>query len=255
MNEDRYRSMLGDFLEDSLRGSQRREVEAHVKTCESCRAMVEDQTEIRKAAASLDRLSPPQVVWERVRNSIRSQSVETGSRGTSFLSFSSSSGGAEPFSIGSRRWALAATLLVLLGALVLAYGLGFLPGQAPPEGSPEWVSAELQLAEGHYQNAIRGLEKIVEEGQSTLDPEVTAVLRQNLTLIEGAIVESRAAAREEPANPAAGESLLAALRQKLSLLQNTILLINEIRKGQGEAAVNILNEMRDSETANDDNPS
>ena len=143
----------------------------------------------------------------------------------------------------------------MLGALALTYGLGFLPGQAPPEGSPEWVSAELRLAEGHYQNAIRGLETIVEEGQSTLDPEVTAVLTQNLTLIDDAIVESRAAAREEPANLAAGDSLLAALRQKLNLLQNTILLINEIRKGQGEAAVNILNEIRDSETANDNNPS
>ena len=253
MKEDRYRSLLGDFVEDSLRGPERREVEAHVKTCESCRATVEDLAEIRKeAAASLGRLSPPQAVWERVQDSIRSQSVERGSRGTSL---SSLSGGAQPFSIASHRWALAATLLVSLGALGLTYWLGFLPGQAPPEGSPEWVSAELQLAEGHYQNAIRGLETIVAEGQSTLDPEVTAVLGQNLALIEDAIVESRAAARGEPANLAAGQSLLAALWQKLSLLQNTISLINEIRKGQGEAAVNILNEMRDSETANDNNPS
>jgi hypothetical protein len=245
--------MLDDFVEDSLRGPERREIEAHVKTCESCRATVEDLAEIRKAAASLGRLSPPQVVWERVRDSIRSQSVETGSRGSAIFSFLSRSD--QPFSIASHRWALAATLLVSLGALGLTYWLGFLPGQAPPEGSPEWVSAELQLAEGHYQNAIRGLETIVAEGQSTLDPEVTAVLGQNLALIEDAIVESRAAARGEPANLAAGQSLLAALRQKLSLLQNTILLINEIRKGQGEAAVNILNEMRDSETANDNNPS
>ena len=249
MNEDRYRSMLDDFVEDSLSGTERREVEAHVKTCESCRATVEDLAEIRKAAASLGRLSPPQAVWERVQDSIRSQSAERGSRGTSL------SGGAQSFSSGSRRWALAATLLISLGALALTYWLGFLPGQAPTVGSPEWVSAELQLAEGHYQNAIRGLETIVAEGQSTLDPEVTVVLGQNLTLIEDAIVESRAAARGEPANLAAGQSLLAALRQKLSLLQNTILLINEIRKGQGEAAVNILNEMRDSETANDNNPS
>ena len=252
MKEDRYRSLLGDFVEDSLHGPERREVEAHVKTCESCRATVEDLAEIRKAAASLDRLSPPQAVWERVQDSIRSQSVERGSRGTSL---SSLSGGAQPFSIASHRWALAATLLVSLGALGLTYWLGFLPGQAPPEGSPEWVSAELQLAEGHHQNAIRGLETIVAEGPSTLDPEVTAVLGQNLALIEDAIVESRAAARGEPANLAAGQSLLAALWQKLSLLQNTISLINEIRKGQGEAAVNILNEMRDSETANDNNPS
>ena len=118
MNEDRYRSMLGDFVEDSLRGPERREVEDHVKTCESCRATVEDLAEIRKAAASLGRLSPPQAVWERVQDSIRSQSVETGSRGSAIFSFLSRSD--QPFSIASHRWALAATLLVLLGALVLA---------------------------------------------------------------------------------------------------------------------------------------
>ena len=55
--------------------------------------------------------------------------------------------------------------------------LGFFPGE-PPEGSAEWVAAELRAAEGHYENAIKGLEQIVEKDQSTLDPELMAVLRE-----------------------------------------------------------------------------
>jgi hypothetical protein len=241
--------MLDDLLDGSLREPERREVEAHVKACEHCRAALADLTAIRDAAVSLGRLDPPSGVWERVRDSIRSQSGETGSREPSRVSED-----AGLLSVSPRQWALAATLLIALGGLVLVYTLGLVPDRAPSEGSPEWVSAELQLAEDHYRNAIRGLETIVEEGEGSLDPEIAAVLRQNLTVIEDAIVESRAAALAEPANQAAGESLLAALRQKVSLLQNTVLLINEIRKGEGEGAVNILNEMRNSETANE-NPS
>ena len=81
-----------------------------------------------------------------------------------------------------------------------------------------------------------------------------AVLRQNLTLIEDAIGESRAAAHQQPESLVAGESLLSALRRKLSLLQNTVLLINEVRKGQGESALDLIDEMRDSENPNT-NPS
>ena len=46
----------------------------------------------------------------------------------------------------------------------------------------------------------------------------------------------------------AGDSLLTALRRKLSLLQNTVLLINEVRKGQGENALDLIDEMRDSDS-------
>jgi hypothetical protein len=247
VTEDRYRLLLDDWLDGSLHEPEHREVEAHVKSCEHCRAAVADLTAIRDAASSLERLDPPPRVWERVRDSVRGPSAETAFRKPSRVSEDASL-----LSVSPGQWAIAATVLASLGALVLAYTLGLLPRPAPSEGSPEWISAELQLAEDHYQNAIRGLETIVAEGQTSLDPQVAAVLRQNLTVIEDAIVESRAAARDEPANPAAGESLLAALRQKVSLLQNTVLLINEIRKGEGEGAVNILNDMRDS--ANENNP-
>ena len=245
MNEDRYRDSLGDFLDGFLEGTEHREIEAHLKSCEACRAELGDLAEIKRAAASLDRLSPRPVVWERIRTSISSQSTRD-SQATEL------DAGQRPSSIWQHRWALAATLIVLLGGLILTYVLAPVLDRTPAEGSPQWVSNELQLADTHYQNAIWALERIVDEGQTALDPEVVAVLRQNLTLIEDAIVESRAAAREEPTNPAGGESLLAALRQKVRLLQNTVLLINEIRKQQGEAVRNIPNDRRDSQTANED---
>lgn len=239
MTEDRFQAKLGDYLDGSLGDPERREVEAHVESCESCGVMVRDLTAIKKAAASLDRLPPPESLWTRIEDSLPERAIPSSSALHS----------------ATHVWALAATLLILLVGLFVMYGLQLLSDPTPPEGSPEWVSAELHLAEEHYQNAIRGLEAIVEGDQSTLDPEVMAVLRRNLTLIEDAIGESRTAARQEPANAAAGESLLAALRRKVSLLQNTVLLINEVRKGRGENALGVIDKMRESENPNGSNPS
>ena len=66
------------------------------------------------------------------------------------------------------------------------------------------------------------------------------VLKANLTVIDGAITESRAALQTEPDNPMAQESLFDALRSKLELLQDVVSLINEMRKGNPEGAARIV---------------
>ena len=91
-----------------------------------------------------------------------------------------------------------------------------------------------------YTNAIAGLESITKSEQSALDMETADVLKANLTVIDGAITESRAALQTEPDNPMAQESLFDALRSKLELLQDVVSLINEMRKGNPEGAARIV---------------
>jgi hypothetical protein len=237
VNEDRYQAKLGDYVDGSMSDSEQQSLEAHLETCQSCRAMAADLLEIKSAAGSLERVTPPGDAWKRIADSMR---AETGAPQTSPWQNRLAK------SAWSHRWALAATAIILIGSAAIMNQLDFFSSE-PPEGSVEWVAAELRAADEHYQNAIHALEKIVEKDQSTLDPEVMAVLRENLTVIEDAIGESRTATRQQPENMVAGDSLLTALRRKLSLLQNTVLLINEVRKGQGENALDLIDEMRDSE--------
>jgi uncharacterized protein YkwD len=102
------------------------------------------------------------------------------------------------------------------------------------------VAAEFDLAEMQFTNAIAGLESIAKNEQSALDMETADVLQANLTVIDGAITESRAALQTEPNNQAAQESLFEALRSKLELLQDVVALINEMRKGNPEGAARIV---------------
>jgi hypothetical protein len=98
------------------------------------------------------------------------------------------------------------------------------------------IEAELRQAARHYENAILGLEKLAKDQQG-VDPQLAATLQKNLQLIDQAIGESRAAVAREPASEPAQQSLFEAFRTKIVFLQDTIALVNEMRKGnQAEAA-------------------
>jgi hypothetical protein len=107
------------------------------------------------------------------------------------------------------------------------------------------VAEELRLAEQHYENAIGGLEKLANDRQ-VLDPQVAAALQKNLQVIDLAIGESRAALRAEPASEPAQQSLFEAFRAKIALLQDTIALINEMRKGNQAEAARIAEGLKES---------
>ena len=117
---------------------------------------------------------------------------------------------------------------------------GRLASSAPDQPEPTTVNAQFDLAEAQYTTAIAGLESIAKSEQAALDMETADVLQANLTVIDGAITESRAALQTEPDNPAARESLFDALRSKLELLQDVVALINEMRKGNPEGAARIV---------------
>ncbi len=57
----------------------------------------------------------------------------------------------------------------------------------------ESVTAEFEAAEKHYQKAIDDLQTIANKDTGELDPQVASVLQKNLTVIDQAITESRAA--------------------------------------------------------------
>jgi hypothetical protein len=114
------------------------------------------------------------------------------------------------------------------------------PRTADTQSEPVSILAEYQLAERDLSNTIEGLERIAADDPAALDMETADVLKANLTVLDGAIGESREALKKEPENDVAQESLFEALRNKVALLQDTIALINEMRKGNQEGAARIV---------------
>jgi hypothetical protein len=230
-----YEAQIGDYVDGALSEAERASLESHLETCTSCRAMASDFIVIRAASQSLDSQVPPPHVWRKLSAAIEAEPKP-------LLGF----GGRGGLETAWRAFAPAAAMAVLVVALSwTAAKLVSVPGERLARVTPAIASepvsilAQYQLAEEDLANTIEGLERIATD-RTALDMETADVLKANLTVLDGAIGESREALKKEPENDVAQQSLFEALRSKVALLQDTIALINEMRKGNQEGAARIV---------------
>jgi hypothetical protein len=237
MKCNEYQTPLGDYVDGTLPAADVSTLEAHLAACAKCRATVADFAAIRSMARSLEPHVPAPHVWQKLSSST------SGRRGRwSFLSV--------PL-VGWQPAAAAAMAMALTAGL---WWIGDRPSTidsattafAVAESEPSYVVvvdvAEL-AAEAHYTTAIARLEQVTTAERDTLDPETADVLAVGLTIIDDAIVESRAALETEPGSGVAQESLFQALRSKVALLQDMLALINEMRRGNQNGAARIISEL------------
>lgn len=234
MNMHPIDDVLNGYADGSLDAVDRATVEAHLASCAVCRQTVDDLREILGAASALEFRDPPVRSWTRIERAIaldRSAGAPLRATTTGLL------------------W-LAAAAAIVLATLV---GLRFAPARSvapapqraasraglPADDAAEAIE-ELRQAQTHYENAIRGLEQIADAEQTSLDPQTIAALRKNFAVIDQAINESRAAVRSQPASEPAQQSLIENFKTKIALLQDTVALINEMRKGNEAGAARIV---------------
>jgi anti-sigma factor RsiW len=244
---DAYREALAERVDGTLDPSRAAAVERHVQTCAACAAFAADLGRIREAARGLATLEPPPFIRERVRADVAAAEARH-----------------RRVSLGYRRLAVAASILLVVGFTAFQFRASWSdPSMAVPparntasttapaspartDGGSELVQSieeELRLAEEHYERAIAGLEQAAATDQQALDPLIAATLQKNLGVIDQAIDESRAALRSQPASQPARESLFEAFKNKVALLQDTVALINEMRKGDDAGTARMVSEL------------
>jgi anti-sigma factor RsiW len=224
---------LAECVDGTLSPADERAADRHLEGCPACRALVADLRTVRAAAFTLDRRQPPADLLNRIQSRLTSEPAPRGR----LLAWPNTRG----------AWSV---WLAAAAALVLATLIGVMPlsrsavDTTETEPAPaldgtalvDSVEADLQAAEAHYDRAIQGLEQIARTDSGELDPQVAAVLQKNLQVVDQAIDESRAALKTQPASSRAQDGLFEAMRTKVALLQQTVELINEMRKGnQAEA--------------------
>jgi hypothetical protein len=222
---------LSELADRTLPPAERTEVNAHLEECAACRGVLNDLEHVRRAAAALGPIAPPDHVWLQVAGQTRLDHPAT----------------VRPHA--ARRAALA-QWISLAAALVLVtigadYFLRSVPapdaggGAGNPTGTPsvQRIADELALAMKHYDNAITELESLAKSNSDVLDTQMAETLRQNIQTVNAAIDESRAALVQNPNSQPARESLFEALRRKVVVLQATVNLMNEMRKGNQTGAV------------------
>jgi len=222
-----YDAYIDDYVDEGLSEPLRVECEAHLSTCAQCRALTTDLRTIRNATRALEPHVPSPQVWYRI-----AAAIEAEPRGIASAWF------------GGWHRALAGAVM---GVLIVT-GLSWIGGRLTPVARDRVASsnpgvselaamdaADFTLVEQQYTTAIAGLEDITTKERASLDADTAEVLQANLTVIDSAIGESRAALDQEPDSTVAQVSLVEALRNKVALLQDTVELINAMRPAPGDA--------------------
>jgi tetratricopeptide (TPR) repeat protein len=220
-------------------------LDAHLATCQACRADVAAARRLQAELRLLGAEGPSPRAWDRVAARLEADPAFQQRAGESLAATQERRG------LDWRWVALAATLVLVIAGSLLVMRRSFQEAPAPmataapgetaaPDADPmTTIEGELDLAAKHYENAIAGLEQVAAESETPLDPIVMATVRENLDVIDQAIDDSRQALRTDPQSQLAQESLFDAFRRKVALLQDTIALMNEMRKGNPSRATAI----------------
>ena len=237
--------LINDYVDDALRGSERAEIERHLTACAECRRLVDELRDVRRRAGALDATLPPARAWKRIERALEAEKASQAERSVR--------------SSRSRTWSwLAAAAMVVLCTIVgLRYyrtparsggagttAAGASGGPAETRELAQSVQSNLLQAEQHYRRAIAGLEQIKNAEKGALPPQTAASLEKSLSVVDQAINESREALKTQPNSEPAQESLLESFKTKISLLQDTVALINEMRKGDDAGAARIVSGLK-----------
>jgi hypothetical protein len=170
--------------------------EAHLDRCAACAAALERAAEPPRGLAALPRsIEPASDLWPAIHGRLASLRERPGR-------------------LAVPRWGLAAAalLLIALSSGVTAVLLRPAPGA---------VSARLDVSalEAQYAAVSEDLTGALEKVRSRLQPETMATIERNLRIIDTALDETRLALAKDPGNPALGQMVVAAWRQKVDLLR------------------------------------
>jgi hypothetical protein len=218
---DEIEPRLSEFADGSLPAGEREDVGRHLDGCERCAGVVRDLDRLRTAARNLGPMTPPAHVWRTLERRLEVAETEQTSPVPSRPRRSVA------------RWAgIAAAVTLVAGSTYVGFRHGRtapVPSAGTAAESPSTAADEVALAMTHYDTAIAGLQATAASDISKMDPGLAATLQKNLGLIDAAIAESRTALTSDPASAAARDSLLEALQQKVSVLQDTVTLANDER--------------------------
>ena len=190
---------LNEYVDGTLAARDRGAavaVEAHLAGCAGCRAAVAELRQLVADARALPRsIEPLRDLWAGVAARLSHRERRT---------------------TWWRERTFWAGALAAAATLVLAFALYRLtaPPKIPPTADRNWVAVQAD-----YDQAEQELAHLLATQRGRLQPSTVALVARNLSIIDAAIGESRAALARDPANAELRSLVATASRQKVELLQ------------------------------------
>lgn len=251
---DEFAGALPDLLDHALPDAERSAMESHAAGCPDCGPLLADLRALRADAANLPVLAPSRDLWAGIEARIETPVVEIGRVGapvwrhrrtawTAVAAAALVGVTATTTYLLTRRAAETPVARVATVAAVTADSAARVPratlsspakdssAVAAPSTAPASTGARTAArgtvslasnrpsAEATLDSEIGRLRRIVDRRRGDLDSSTVAVLETNLSIIDHAIAQCRAALKKDPASAYLNESLTDALDNKVQLLR------------------------------------
>jgi anti-sigma factor RsiW len=229
---DQWTDRLSEYLDDELPPAERVALEAHLRHCVACGAVLADLKRIVGRARGLEDRLPERELWPGIAARIGAGPVDV-----------------VPLDAARhrRRWSFSLPQLAAAGIALMALsgGAAWLlhpsmppaavatrPGPAPaaaPAGSSLVALASANRAAGRsYAAAVGDLERVLEEGRGRLDTTTVRVIERNLATIDTAIAQAQRAVAADSGNLYLNSHLAETMRRKLELLRQAAALVSSV---------------------------
>ena len=192
------------YAEGRLSAPEAAAFEAHLDRCAACAAALERAAGPPPGLAGLARsIEPAEDLWPAIHGRLAAL-------------------GERPGRIAVPRWGLAAAALLLIA---LSSGVTAVLLRPAPQAAS--ATRDVSALEAQYAAVSEDLTGALEKARSRLDPATLATIERNLRIIDTALNETRQALANDPGNPALGQMVVAAWRQKVDLLRRATALGTE----------------------------
>jgi anti-sigma factor RsiW len=267
MHEE-WTDRLSDYLDGELSSDQQRAVEAHLRGCAQCAAVLNDlKRVVARARAAGEVTRPPQAdLWAGIAERIDARQTPDAEGPAGPIASVTAFRGRASRRIAFTLPQLAAAAIVVAAvsgglAWQLRPALSRTPGASPSDRASSAEAAAgaaassaetlfpadggrpfrrtepsdnatriemVGMADAQYDAAVADLEKALKVGRGRLDSSTIAIVEHNLEIIDQAINQAREALVGDPANTYLSSHLVEARRRKLDLLRRATALTTDM---------------------------
>lgn len=242
---DQWTDRLSEYMDDELPPEERAAVEAHLRHCIACGAVLADLKRVVVRAQGLQNRPPAQDLWPAIAARISAPPATAdrdevlaidGSRRRRRWSFSLPELAAAGIALMALSGGAAWLLHPVTGTAVVASSPvaepvvtpGLTPALAPSGSFRVGLTPSRRAAGQSYAAAVADLEGVLTAGRGRLDSTTVRVIERNLATIDSAIVQAQRAVAADSANAYLNSHLAETMRRKLELLRQAAALVTSV---------------------------
>jgi Putative zinc-finger len=227
---DQWTDRLSEYLDEELPPDERSALEAHLRQCTACGAVLADLKRIVTRAHGLEDRLPDHDLWPGIATRIGAGSGEVPAIDLAAQR-------------ARRRWSFSAPQLIAAGLALMALsggtawllhpigGLALGSHQPAPTIPVVTVSttdanSRALIAGQSYAAAVSDLERVLEQNRGRLNSTTVQVIERNLATIDSAIAQAQRALAADSANVYLNSHLAETRQRKLELLRQAAALVS-----------------------------